>query len=155
MYIIEKTEVSPVDRTVDASILQSTPTCDARLESSPELYFLKKSAGSDMILIMVAASTDMLSFVSMREVIMFFTAVISNVLTETHTEKNAMERSRRMLPDVSTRSNNSLLIIGEIIPMSDKASVARAIITKSDTESVRTIYAAREGKLSFFSGKGL
>lgn len=105
--------------------------------------------------IMVAASTDILSFVSIRAVIIFFTAEMRSVLTETHTEKNVIAISRRLLPDGSTRSNRSLLIIGEIMPISDKASVAKAIITKSEAESVRTIYAASEGRLIFFRGKGL
>ena len=155
MYISEKTEESPVVSTVDASILQSTLTWDTRLESSPELYCLKKSAGSDMTRIMVAASTDIFSLVSIRIVIIFFTAVISSVLIETQIEKKVIEASRRILSDCNTFPNRSLLIIGEIMPIRDSASVARAIITKSDTESVRTIYAASDPRLSFFSGNGL
>lgn len=108
MYIRENSEVSPVERTVVANMLQSTPICDTRLESSPELYCLKKSAGRDITRIIAAASTDMLSFVSIRAVIMFFTADISRVLTETHTEKKAIEISRRMFPDGNTRSNSNL-----------------------------------------------
>ena len=76
-------------------------------------------------------------------------------LIETHTEKTVIAMSSRTLPDVSTLSNRSLLIIGENMPMSDRASVARAIITKSEAECVRTIYEASEGRLIFFSGKGL
>ena len=116
---------------------------------------MKKSAGSDIIRIIVAESTDMFSFVSIRAVIMFFTVEMRRVLIETHTEKTVIAISSRTLPDISTLSNRSLLIIGENMPMSDRASVARAIITKSEAESVRTIYEASEGRLIFFSGKGL
>ena len=104
---------------------------------------------------MAAASTDMFSLVSIRAMISFFTAEKRSVLIETDTEKTVMAISRRMLPDGSTRANRSLLIIGEIMPISDRASVARAIITKSEAESVRMIYAASDGRLIFFSGKGL
>ena len=151
----ENSDVSPVDSTVEASILQSVPICAARLESSPELYCLKKSAGSDITLIIVAASTDMFSFVSIRAVIMFFTDEISSVLTETQTVKNASASSMRVFSDDSTRPNSSLFSTGEIIPISVRARVARAIITKSDIESVRAMCAASDERLSFFSGKGL
>lgn len=109
--------------------MQSAPTCEARLESSPELYCLKKSAGSDMIRIIVAASMEIFSFVSIRAVIIFFTAEISRVLTETETEKNAIAISRRTLRESSTRSKSSFVIIGDIMPMSESARVASAIIT--------------------------
>ncbi|CDC62701.1 unknown [Clostridium sp. CAG:448] len=144
-----------MDSTVDTSILQSIPTCETRLESSPALYCLKKSAGSDITRIMVAASTEMFSLVSIRAVIMFFTAEISSVLTETQTKKTAIAASSRMLPDSRTRSNSSLFSIGVSIPKSDSASVARAISTKSDAEKVPTMYLASPGRLSFCSGKGL
>ena len=121
--------MNPVDSTVDASILQSTPICEARSASSPALYGLKKSAGRDMMRIIDAASTDMLSFVSIRAWIISFTAVTSSTLTDTHTENTAMATSSRTLPEGSTRAKSSWLIIGESIPSSDSASVARAIIT--------------------------
>ena len=102
MYIRENRDVNPVDSTVDASILQSTPICEARSASSPALYGLKKSAGRDMMRIIDAASTDMLSFVSIRAWIISFTAVTSSTLTDTHTEKTAMATSSRTLPEGST-----------------------------------------------------
>ena len=104
---------------------------------------------------MVAASTEVFSFVSIRAVIMLFTAERSSVLTETQTVKTASARRMRMFPDGSTRSNSSLLSTGESSPTSDTANVASAIKTKSDTERVCTMYAEREAMLSFFSGKGL
>ena len=104
---------------------------------------------------MAAASTEMFSFVSIRAVIRFFTAEKRSVLIETHTEKIVMAISRRMFLDGSTRANRSWFIIGEIMPISDRASVARAIITKSEAESARKIYAESEVRLIFFSGKGL
>ena len=139
MYIRENSEVSPVDKTVDTSIRHSGPTCAARLESSPALYCLKKSAGSDMTRIIVAASTDRFSFVSIRAVSMLFTAERSSVLTETQTVKAASARRMRVFPEGSTRSNSSRLSIGESRPTSDTASVASAIKTKSETERVCTM----------------
>ena len=142
-------------KTVDTSSLQRVPTCDARFESSPELYSLKKSAGSDRMRIIVAASTEMFNLVSMRAVILFLTAVISMVLIETHTEKTAMAASSRTLFDSSTLPNKSLFNIGLIMPTSERKSVAAAIITRSAAEKVCAMYLTKAGMLIFFSGKGL
>ena len=55
MYIREKTEVNPVERKVCTSVWQSELIYCALDVISPELYFLKKSAGRERILAMVAA----------------------------------------------------------------------------------------------------
>lgn len=105
--------------------------------------------------IIVAASTEIFNLVSILAVIMFFTAVISIVLTETHTEKTAIEVSKRTLFDSNTLPNKSLFNIGLIIPTSESTSVAKEISTRSDAEKVCAIYFTSDGMLIFFNGKGL
>ena len=53
-YTSENTEDRPVENTVDTSVLHRELTYRARLESSPELYSLKKFGGRLIMRIIVA-----------------------------------------------------------------------------------------------------
>ena len=127
----------------------------ARLARSPELYSLKKPAGRDITRIIVAASTETLSFVSIRAVIMPLTAVMSIALTETETINTASATSRRTFPDGRTSEKSRLFSLGENMPISDTAKVASAISTKSETESDCKINFIKEPRPIFFNGNGL
>lgn len=118
-------------KTVDTSSLQRVPTCDARFESSPELYSLKKSAGSDRMRIIVAASTEMFNLVSMRAVILFFTAVMSMVLIETHTEKTAMAASAARFSTAHTAEQELDSASGLSCRQAKERASRAAIITRS------------------------
>ena len=100
----------------------------ARLDNSPALYFLKKPAGRDITLIMVAASTDRLSFVSTLAVTIALTASKSRLLIAVHTIKTEIAKNSCMLPEGRTSEKVSWLIFGVSIPTKVTASAARTII---------------------------
>ena len=89
IYTSENTEVSPVENKTDTSKSQIEFMYCAFSESSPELNFLKKSVGSDKILIIVAACTETPILVFMRAVMSDCTEFISIVPIVTHT-RNAV-----------------------------------------------------------------
>ena len=126
-----------------------------RLDSSPELMLLKKSAGRLIMRIIDAACTFMFILVFMRAVIIALTAFISSVLMDTHTVNTETAMSSDISPDSSTSLNSSLFIYGMNMPTAVAASVASAIIMKSDTDSVSAMYFTNSPMPIFLSGRGL
>ena len=87
IYTNEKTDVRPDDRTADTSILHRELILPALDDSSPELYSLKKPAGSESSRIIVAASTERFIFVFIRAIRRADIEFTNSLLTETQTMK--------------------------------------------------------------------
>ena len=81
--------------------LQSILMYCARLDRSPELYCLKKSAGRERILIIVAACTDTSILVLIRASSRDFTDVKIRELIDTHTRNADIASNSLILPFVT------------------------------------------------------
>ena len=116
---------------------------------------MKKSAGSESTLAIVAAWTEISILVLILVISRALTACINSDATETPTMNPVMASNRRRLELSMTVPMIRLLSFGVSIPTSVIASVARAKRTKSEIESVRAMYCSREPIWSFFRGNGL
>ena len=105
--------------------------------------------------IMVAASTDMFSFVPIRAVSRVRTEPNKRDPTVTQTRNEAVPSRTRKLPDASTSENSRLFSHGVSIPIPVTASMANASITRSDGAICWTMYFIRLPALIFARGKGL
>jgi hypothetical protein len=90
---------------------------------------LKKPAGSDNILIIVAASTDILSFVSILDEIRLLAEPSIRAPQDEQRRNIAVTTRSDTSPLPITSLNRNRFILGVSIPTKVTASVARAIST--------------------------
>ena len=129
-------------------------TLEARLESSPEEYFLKKLTGSDRIRIITDASTATDVFVLIRSVSRLFTSPII-------CEANALASRKAPIPSISvmfrlfsTDPVSRSPIRGSMNPTSVIASVAATIRITSLRLRLFFMYRSRSGIPIGFIGSG-
>ena len=118
---------SPVVKTIPRIVRQRLLTLEARLESSPEEYFLKKLTGSERIRIMTEASTATEVFVLIRSVKRLLTSVISSIESALAMRKTPIPSISVMFRLFSTGPVSRSPILGSMNPTSVTASVAAMI----------------------------
>ena len=137
-----------------SSIPHRELTLLARLDSSPEEYFLKKLTGSDRIRIMTDAPTAWDVFVLIRSISRDRTISIiweEKALASRNIARPVITFRFRLL---STVPVIRLYTRGSIMPTSVTASVASAIRITSLLERLFFMYSSRSGMPSFFMGSG-
>ena len=139
IYTSDTKDPRPVDRTRSSIRLQSCPTDEERLFSSPALNLRKKLAGSDSILIIIEASIATEVFPEMRFISSPFIELISWDDTATHKKHTATEISIAFFPLSITGPVIAAVSLVIIMPTSVTARVAIMIVTASLTEIHRFI----------------
>ena len=126
-----------------------------RLDSSPALNCLKKSAGRLRIRIMDAAWTESSSLVFSRSVSMTFTVLSSRVLRLVQIMKMVMPHRSRGLPLSSTWPKRMPFSLGVSMPTRDTAKAPASTSIRSAMERQSRIKRIRDARFSFVRGKGL
>ncbi|OQA09181.1 MAG: hypothetical protein BWY65_01205 [Firmicutes bacterium ADurb.Bin373] len=99
--------MSTVDKKTPVSISQSCPTAATRALSSPALYSLKKTAGSERTRLMAAASTGMVILLCTRVIKSVLVMSISKADRVTPRSNTVTGSSRPISPAGITRSKTS------------------------------------------------
>ena len=123
--------------------------------SSPEPYFLKKSAGSERIRIIAAASTETPTRVESLDTSISLTVVSISVLNDTQTMKIPTATSALGLQDFNTSEKSSSFSFGVRKPIRVTARVTATIIATSADVMFAAMNLRSPFIPIFFDGKGL